>query len=119
MTNISAPRENNRVPALIGTSSTDGVTPTTVYVDPTTHRLLVNSAGGVTAAQIAAHFITDEIQSTNNQTIFPTTQTIVQIEYVSINGSIQSPTSYTVGTNSVTLSSGIPANNDVLINYIY
>lgn len=41
----NAPRDNNRVPTLIGVSSSDGTTPTTVYVDPTTHRLLVSSSG--------------------------------------------------------------------------
>lgn len=46
MANISAPRDNNRVPVLIGTSSTDGTTPVTVYADPTTHRLKVDLAGG-------------------------------------------------------------------------
>ena len=45
---ISAPRDNNRIPTLIGTSSVDGVTPVLPYVDPTTHRLLVDSVGGGT-----------------------------------------------------------------------
>lgn len=39
---ISAPRDNNRVPALMGVSSSDGVTPTLIYVDPVTHRVLVD-----------------------------------------------------------------------------
>lgn len=46
MANISAPRDNNRVPVLMGTSSVDGVTPVVVYVDPTSHRLLTDIAGG-------------------------------------------------------------------------
>lgn len=41
---ISAPRDANRIPVLIGTSSSDGTTPVTVYVDPTTHRLKVDNA---------------------------------------------------------------------------
>lgn len=45
MANISAPRDNNRIPVLIGTSSSDGVSPVTVYVDPSTHRLKVDLAG--------------------------------------------------------------------------
>jgi len=45
MTNISFPRDNNRIAVIGGTSSTDGITPTTIYVDPTTHRMLVNSTG--------------------------------------------------------------------------
>lgn len=36
---MQAARDENRIPALIGVASTDGITPTSVYVDPTTHRL--------------------------------------------------------------------------------
>lgn len=39
-----APRDQNRVPALLGTSSADGVTPVAIYADPSTHRLLVANA---------------------------------------------------------------------------
>lgn len=42
----NAKRDENRIPTLIGVSSSDGVTPVLVYVDPTTHRLLVDSSGG-------------------------------------------------------------------------
>lgn len=45
MANISAPRDNNRIPVLIGTSSSDGTTPVTVYVDPVTHRMKVDTTG--------------------------------------------------------------------------
>lgn len=64
MASPNAPRDGDRNPALLGTSSTDGVTPVTVYVNPTTHRLLVDNAssGGsitsinadTTAAQVIA-----------------------------------------------------------------
>lgn len=50
---ISAPRDNNRVPTLIGVSSVDGKTPVTVYVDPTTHRVLVDVGGGAGYVYIA------------------------------------------------------------------
>lgn len=46
MANISTPRDNNRVPTLIGVDSSTGTIPTTVYVDPTTHRMLVDATGG-------------------------------------------------------------------------
>ena len=42
----NAKHDQNRIPTLIGVSSTDGVSPTLVYVDPTTHRLYVDLAGG-------------------------------------------------------------------------
>lgn len=43
----NAKRDQNFVPTLIGVSSSDGITPTRVYVDPVTHRLLVDIPGGV------------------------------------------------------------------------
>jgi len=39
-----AKRDANFVPTLLGVSSADGTTPTLVYADPTTHRLLVDTA---------------------------------------------------------------------------
>jgi len=42
----NAARDQNYVPTLIGVSNADGSTPTTVYVDPTTHRMLVSLSGG-------------------------------------------------------------------------
>lgn len=45
-----AKRDQNQVTTLIAVSSSDGLTPVTVYVDPTTHRLLVDAiaSGGQT-----------------------------------------------------------------------
>lgn len=34
------------VPTIIGVSNADGITPVTIYVDPTTHRMLVSAAAG-------------------------------------------------------------------------
>lgn len=39
-----APRDNNRVTTLLGTSNADGLTPVTIYTDPTTHRILVDAS---------------------------------------------------------------------------
>lgn len=39
----SAPRDENRVPSLIGESNDSNRTPVTIYADPTTHRLLVTA----------------------------------------------------------------------------
>lgn len=41
-----AGRDQNFVPTLLGVSNVDGTTPITVYADPTTHRLLVDTASG-------------------------------------------------------------------------
>lgn len=42
----NAKHDQNRIPTLIGVSSSDGTTPTLVYVDPVTHRLYVDLVGG-------------------------------------------------------------------------
>lgn len=41
-----AKRDKNMVTTLIGVSSADGITPVTIYVDPSTHRMLVSAAAG-------------------------------------------------------------------------
>lgn len=41
----NASTDDNSKPTLIGVSSSDGTTPIKVYVDPVTHRLLVDIAG--------------------------------------------------------------------------
>jgi len=41
-----AKRDNNYIPVILGTSSSDGITPMPPYVDPSTHRLLVDVTGG-------------------------------------------------------------------------
>ncbi len=44
----NASRDENNIPTLIAASSSDGVTPTKVYADPDTHRLLVDGITGPT-----------------------------------------------------------------------
>lgn len=44
----NAKRDDNNITTLLGVSSADGTTPVTVYVDPTSHRLLVDIASGIT-----------------------------------------------------------------------
>lgn len=114
---ISSPRESNRVPAVVGTSNADGVTPINPWVDSVTHRWLVDvNASG---ANIASHFNTDVFTSTNGQTIFTASATVVADFMVHINGSLSTPVSeYTVSGNTLTLASGIPSGNIVVWKYI-
>jgi len=37
-----AARDDNKIPTLLGVSSSDSITPVTIFADPTTHRLLVD-----------------------------------------------------------------------------
>ena len=41
----NAQRDQNNIPTLLAVSNEDGVTPTQVYADPDTHRLLVDGVG--------------------------------------------------------------------------
>ena len=44
-----AKRDNNRIPTLLAVSSSDGITPVTLYADPTTHRLYVDLPAAFTS----------------------------------------------------------------------
>lgn len=55
---ISLPKDANRVTVIGGTSSADGVSPVTIYVDPSTHRLLVDASGGSSGITIGSTTIT-------------------------------------------------------------
>jgi hypothetical protein len=44
-----AKRDANAVPTLIGVSNADGITPVVVWVDPTTHRVLVDQSGSISS----------------------------------------------------------------------
>lgn len=108
-----ARRDDNFVPTLLGVSSSDGSTPIPVYADPTTHRLLVDATGGL-------NFQRDVSTSTNNQTTFVPSQTVVTDVYMSVNGAIQTPsTDYSIVGGSYVLNSGIPAGCAVILFYTY
>jgi len=51
-----AKRDNNQITTLIGVSSADGVTPVVIWVDPVTHRVLVDLAGAGTGDMLVATY---------------------------------------------------------------
>lgn len=107
----TASRDSNFVPTMLGVSSVDLITPTTIAVDPTTHRVLTDVA-------VSASLQTDTFTSTNLQTIFTATKTVAYTIFLSINGAIQTPnTDYTVTNSVATLTNGIPAGNVVVWVY--
>jgi len=63
MSNISLPRDNNRITVIGGVSSADGTTPVTIYVDPTTHRVLTQAASA--ALVVGTTTITNGSGTTN------------------------------------------------------
>lgn len=108
----NASRDQNRIPTLLCVSNVDYVTPVKVAADPVTHRLLTDSAA------ISLSLQTDAFTSTNGQTTFTATKNIAFMIYVSVNGSIQRPsTDYTISGSNVVLTSGIPSGNDVILTY--
>ncbi len=97
----------------MGVSSADGVTPVLIYADPTTHRLYV------TSSSISSLFQTDTFTSTNNQTTFTASKTVAYTIFLSVNGSVQRPTTdYTVSSGNAVLTNGIPSGNDVIWVYV-
>lgn len=113
-----ASRDGNFVPTLLGVSSVDLKTPTTVAVNPTTHRVLVDLSGG-----IAGLMQKDIFTATDQQTAFTATATVAFDFYFTINGVIQTPTTdYTVLAGVATLTpgsypNGVPANTSVIWLY--
>jgi hypothetical protein len=115
---ISLKKDANRVTVIGGTSSADGVTVVAPYVDPVTHRLYVDA--NISGSTIAAHIQTDVFTSTNNQTTFVPSQTLIQDNGIWVNGSRQSPsTNYSIIGGSYVLNSGIPGGCDIILSYIY
>jgi len=51
-----APRDDNNIPVLLAVSNVDGVTPVTLWADPTTHRLLVSMSSDPGGADTQVQF---------------------------------------------------------------
>jgi archaellum component FlaF (FlaF/FlaG flagellin family) len=115
---ISLPKDANRITVIGGTSSADGVTVVAPYVDPITHRLYVNAT--VSGSTIASHIQTDVFTSTNNQTTFVPSQTLIQDNGMYVMGSRQTPsTDYSIIGGQYVLNNGIPSGCAVILEYIY
>ena len=111
-----AERDSNFVPTLLAVSSVDGVSVVDIWADPTTHRLLVDLAGG--GGGVAAFLQTQVFTATNNQTVFTVTGPVAYTLYLSENGLIQTPTTdYSVSVDTYTLTSGVPTGTIVIILY--
>lgn len=66
-----APRDENRIATLLGTSNADGTTPITVYADPITHRLLVDASGA--GSTVTMEVPSGTVDASNN--VFTVTNT--------------------------------------------
>lgn len=102
-----AKRDQNSIPTLIGVSNADGITPVRVYVDPTTHRLLVDlpAGGSGTVTSVSVTTANGVSGSVATATTTPAiTLTLGAITPTSVNGlTITGTTGTLTLTNAKTL----------------
>lgn len=96
----NAARDENFVPTMLAVSSADGTTPTLVYADPTTHRLLVDTpktSGSATAQTTTnANVLTVTVGASDASFTIGTTVTCTAFT----SGSMQVQVAYTDETNT-------------------
>ena len=105
----NAKHDDNAVPTLIGVSSVDGVTPVNIWVDPTTHRVLVDVSG----ASITLYTETPSGVIDGVNTTYTTAHTINSICSFAINGQYihpflsnpESGANYTYSGSTITFTS--------------
>lgn len=99
-----APRDENRITTLLGTSNADGTTPVTVYADPTTHRLLVSISGSLTILTA-----TGTVDDSNTSFSFASAPTLVVI-----NGALyRDGHGYTLSGLNITTDSPVGVGGDI------
>lgn len=85
-----ASRDQNHVTTLLAVSSVDGVTPVTLWADPTTHRLLTDAASGLTGTGVAneiAYFTAPTVLASLATATYPS---LAELSYVKgVTSSIQ------------------------------
>lgn len=92
----TAPRDENQIPALLGTNSATGLTTVKVYANPTTHRLLVDLGSGVTGPGSSTDNAIVRFDGTTGATVQNSVVIIGDTGNVTGVGSIDA-TSYKVG----------------------
>ena len=82
-----AKRDENSVPTLIGVSNADGTTPTLVYVDATTHRLLVdlNVSTGTSSPSSTPSVVGSMYVDTSGKKIYVATGTSSSSDWTIVN----------------------------------
>lgn len=115
MANKNSPHDDNYVAAALFAQqgATSFVAPG--QIDQITGRILVDLAGG---GGVAGAMQKDQYVATNNQTSFVATKTVAFDFYMSVNGSVQTPTTdYSITAGNYVLVSGIPAGSIVILLY--
>lgn len=112
----NAYRDENNVPCLIASSSSDGQTPIRLYANPSTHRLLVDATGA------NGTFVYNEVPTdSGNQLLFTLAHTPLSNTTRLYRGGARQKlvTDYTVSTNTITLGSALSGGELLIIDYNY
>lgn len=109
---VNAYRDGNDVPTLIGVSSADGQTPLRVYVNPATHRVLVDNGGG--SSGITVLVATGAVNGTNAAFTFTKEPSYIVSDhgwYAPINSNGTTNWTWNAGTLTATMT--IPPTEDI------
>lgn len=112
---MQASRDQNFVTTLLGVSNADGTTPITIYADPTTHRLLVDTAASV------GTFVDNEVVSGSGTSWTLANTPLSGTQHIYGNGQRLTPgagNDYTISGASITTANSYSA-GAVLADYRY
>jgi len=98
----NAVRDNNYVPTILGVSSVDGVTPIPIKVNPVTHAIKVEGAGGVSGPESSTDNAIVRWSGTGGDTLQDSSILIDDSD------NITGVTSITVGNTGLTVGSSVP-----------
>ena len=114
----NAQKDDNNVSTLIGVSSSDGTTPITVYVNPTTHRMLVTSDVNFADEETP----TGTIDGSNTSFTLANTVDPVGSLILVLNGAVQksgSGNDFTLSGTTITYEVAPPTNSVLIAWYRY
>ncbi len=116
----NAPRDENRIPTLLGASSADGISTVTVYANPTTHRLLVDLGAGVTGPGLSTDNAIVRWDGTTGVTIQDSAITIADTTGVITVAAKNYTWPGQTGTfSTVTTGADVPASTPAALGQIY
>ena len=108
----NAPRDDNHLPTLLGVSNADGTTPVVLWADPTTHRLLVDTATSFADSETPS----GTIDGSNKEFTLASTPDAAGSLQLFLNGALQAPAGedFTLSTATTTFVNA-PPNGSVLL----
>lgn len=107
----NAKKDQNRIPTLLGVSSSDGVTPVLIYGDPITHRLYVDTGGSGGFTSLPATGTVDGSNQSFTFTQLPTYIVSDHLWYTATNKS--GTTNWTWNAGALTATMTVPPVEDI------